>query len=79
MVLNDTYKILIHGAEIIFYAILPIGQLGEEAQEVKNKDFKFILENKSWKDSVEHTNIDFLNYILLSSDPIISSLSLSRR
>jgi hypothetical protein len=47
MVLNDTYKILIHGAEIIFYAILPIGQLGEEAQEVKNKDFKFILENKS--------------------------------
>jgi hypothetical protein len=54
-------------------------QLGEEAQEAKNKDFKFLRENKSRKDSAEHTNIDLLQYLLLSSDPIISSLPLSRR
>lgn len=71
------HKILIHGAEIISHAILPIGQLGEEAQEAKNKDFKFIREHRSRKDSAEHTNIDLLHFFLLSSDPIISSLSLS--
>lgn len=69
---TSVHKVLIHGAEIIKYAILPIGQLGEEAQEAKNKDFKFVRERKSRKDSAEHTNEDLLHYFLLSSDPIIS-------
>ena len=75
----SVHKILIHGAEIITHAVLPIGQLGEEAQEAKNKDFKFIREHRSRKDSVEHTNIDLLNYFLLYSDPIISSLAITSR
>ena len=70
---------LIHGAKIIKHAILPIGQLGEEAQEAKNKDFKFIREHRSRKDSAEHTTIDLFNYFLLSSDPIISELGLQEK
>ena len=34
------HKILIHGAFVISNALLPIGQLSEEAQEARNKDFK---------------------------------------
>ena len=34
------HKILIHGHEIIQTALLPIGQLSEEAQEARNKEFK---------------------------------------
>lgn len=76
---TSVHKVLIHGSEVIKQAILPIGQLGEEAQEAKNKDFKFIREHRSRKDSAEHTNVDLFNYFLLSSDPIISELSLQRK
>lgn len=73
------HKILIHGADIISHAILPIGQLGEEAQEAKNKDFKFVREHRTRKDSAYHTNEDLLNYLLLSSDPMISQISLKKK
>lgn len=73
---TSVHKVLIHGSAVINQAILPIGQLGEEAQEAKNKDFKFIREHRSRKDKAEHTNIDLFNYFLLSSDPIISELSM---
>lgn len=73
---TSVHKVLVHGGEIIKSAILPIGQLGEEAQEAKNKDFKFILEHRSRKDSHEHTNEDLLNFLILSSDPILSENSL---
>uniref|UniRef100_A0A8D8U0M9 Uncharacterized protein n=1 Tax=Cacopsylla melanoneura TaxID=428564 RepID=A0A8D8U0M9_9HEMI len=34
------HRYLIHGLQIIAAVTLPIGQLSEEAQEAKNKDFK---------------------------------------
>lgn len=33
------HKILIHGATVIENALLPIGQLSEEAAEARNKHF----------------------------------------
>lgn len=33
-------RFFIHGLEIISHALLPIGQLPEETQEARNKDFK---------------------------------------
>jgi hypothetical protein len=36
----SVHKILIHGAIIITEAMLPIGQISEEAQESRNKDLK---------------------------------------
>jgi hypothetical protein len=34
----SVHKVLVHGADIVSGAILPVGQLSEEAQESRNKD-----------------------------------------
>lgn len=36
----SVYKILIHGSTVMEYFLVPIGQLSEEAQEAKNKEWK---------------------------------------
>ena len=68
------HKILIHGADIIRTSILPIGQLSEEAQESRNKDLKYFRRSHTRKTSREHTIEDLLNFLLVSSDPLITSL-----
>lgn len=70
----SVHKILIHGPEIIENAIVPIGQLSEEAQEARNKDFKRFREHHTRKFSRTATNEDLLNNLLISSDPLISTL-----
>ena len=63
--------ILIHGPDIINSFSLPIGQLSEEAQEAKNKDFKRVREYNTRKSSVINTNEDLMCYLQVSSDPYI--------
>lgn len=46
---SSVHKILVHGGKIIKSALLPIGQLTEEAQEARNKDFKRFREYNTWK------------------------------
>lgn len=69
----SVHKFFIHGPEIIKTALLPIGQLTEEAQEARNKDFKKFREHHSRKCSREKSNCDIFNLLLLSSDPVITS------
>jgi hypothetical protein len=38
----SAHKVLIHGSSILSAALLPFGQLSEEAQEARNKDIKKI-------------------------------------
>jgi hypothetical protein len=59
---------------MINFALLPIGQLSEEAQEARNKDLKQFREHHSTKTSRISTHEDLLNRFLISSDPLISSL-----
>ena len=42
------HKMLIHGGEIIRRALVPIGWLSEEAQEARNKDYRYVktIQNK---------------------------------
>lgn len=68
------HKILIHGPEVMNSALLPIGELSEEAQEARNKDIKKYREGFSRKSSRQNTNEDIFNMLLISSDPLISSL-----
>lgn len=94
------HKVLVHGADVIRYAILPIGnlifyllkiifiiisyiklcfviilgQLSEEAQESRNKDYKRIREHHTQKSSRKNTNEDLFHILLVSSDPHISSI-----
>lgn len=51
-----------------------IGELSEEAQESRNKDFKRIREHNTRKISRICQNEDLIHMLLISSDPYISSL-----
>lgn len=66
------HKVFIHGPIIIDKAILPIGQLGEEAQEANNKMFKRYREGFTRTFSRQLTNEDIVNRLLISSDPLIT-------
>ena len=68
----SVHKVLIHRSAIVSAALLPIGQLLEEAQEARNKDIKKIREHYTRKLSRESTNLDLMRR--LTSDPVISSL-----
>lgn len=73
----SVHKVLIHGSIIIAASVLPIGQLSEEAQESRNKNCKWYRIYRSRKSSRVATNQDIINMLLLSSDPLISSLTRS--
>lgn len=66
------HKILMHGATVISYSILPIGQLSEEAAEARNKHFRLYRQNFSRKFDRVKCNRDILNRLLLTSDPLLS-------
>ena len=68
------HKILLHGAVICENAILPIGQLSEEAAEARNKHFRSYRLNFARKFSREECNLDIYHRLLMISDPLISAL-----
>lgn len=72
---SSVHKILIHGAEIIKCAALPIGMFSEEAMEARNKDIRNYREFNTRKMSREQTMEDLFNRLMFSSDPLISSIS----
>lgn len=74
---SSIHRILIHGADIIKKAVLPIGLLSEEALESRNKDLRNYRELHTRKMSREKTMEDLFHALLYSSDPIISTLSKS--
>ena len=67
------HKLLVHGGDIIKHALVPIGQLSEEAQEANHKNFRDFRKNHSRKMSQKSDNEDIFNNLLIASDPIISS------
>lgn len=72
------HKVLYHGAEIIDFFNLPIGYFSEEPQEARNKDFRKIRENSCRKSSRLNNNEDLIHWLLITSDPLISSMRVSR-
>ncbi|XP_050525962.1 uncharacterized protein LOC126896864 [Daktulosphaira vitifoliae] len=75
----SVHKILLHGAHIIQYAPLPIGNLSEEAQESRNKDYKMYREHHTRKNSRLNTNEDLIHILLISSDPYISCIDRNKQ
>jgi hypothetical protein len=67
------HKILMHGTTVISHALIPIGQLSEEAAEARNKHFRQYRQNFSRKFSRTACNRDILNRLLINSDPFITS------
>lgn len=68
------HKILMHGSLVIWYALVPIGQLSEEAQEARNKDYIRYGEHHSRQNSHINTNTDLFNFLLVTSDLKITEL-----
>lgn len=68
------HKILIHGATVMEKVLLPIGLLSEEAAEARNKHFRLYRYNFARKFSRVECNADVINRLLLSSDPLLTSL-----
>lgn len=70
----SVHKVLLHGSDIIECLGLPIGCLSEEAQEASNKIFRKARAQNSRMKSRKCTNEDLMHYLLISSDPLISSI-----
>ncbi|KAK4873711.1 hypothetical protein RN001_013071 [Aquatica leii] len=68
------HKLLVHGPEIIASALLPIGQLSEEAQESSNKLIKKFRRDNSRKNSRTNCMKDVFLRLMACSDPLISNL-----
>ena len=68
------HKVLIHGSAIVEHLDLAIGSLSEEAQEASNKIFKRARLCNSRNFSRTLSNEDVFHYMLISSDPVVSSI-----
>lgn len=67
-------KLLTHGTTVMKRASLPIGMLFEEATKARNKHFRLYRMNFARKFSRKQCNLDVLNRLRLSSDPLITSM-----
>lgn len=68
------HKILIHGPQVIEKALLPIGQLSEEAAEARNKYIRQYRQNFARKFTRTECNVDILNRLLINSDPLMTGM-----
>lgn len=73
------HKLLSHSAAVVDACHLPIGLMSEEAAEAANKRLRQYRLRHTRKDSRLHTMSDLFGYLLVASDPLVSSLGLQRR
>lgn len=74
MLSPTVHKVLSHGENIIKYHHFPIGELSEEAQEAKNKEYREFRLRHTRKCNRRDQNADLMKMLLISSDPLITSL-----
>ncbi|XP_039969845.1 uncharacterized protein LOC120781694 [Bactrocera tryoni] len=73
------HKILVHSAQIMEASLVPIGCLGENASEARNKFFKKDRIAHARKNSRSNNIVDVFNRAMDSSDPLLSSICLNNR
>ena len=71
---SSVHKLLLHAPLIVKDFLLPVGLYSEEAQEALNKHVRSARADHSRKISRRNTMIDQLHYLLIYSDPVISSI-----
>lgn len=72
------HKVLLHGSKIMQQFNIPIGRLSEEAQETNNKIFKGARAHNSRCCCRKANNEDVMHFLLVVSDPLISSIRLKK-
>jgi len=71
----NVHKILVHGADIVLWAILLIGQLTKEAQESRNNDLQVLQKKSRDKNNSVVNERRLFNLLLVSSDTSIQRLT----
>lgn len=69
------HKILVHDATVMEKTLLPIGMSSKEDAETRNKHFRKYRNSFAQKFLRMECNLDVLNRLPLSSNPLITSLS----
>ena len=72
------HKLLEHGYQIADYLELPIGVYSEEAQEACNKLVRNARLDHTAKISRINTMRNQVHYLLLRSDPVVTSISFKK-
>lgn len=73
------HKILAHSSQIIVASVLPVGCLGENASEARNKFYKQDRRSHARQNSRVNNITDVFHRAMDSSDPLLSSLCISNR
>ncbi|XP_049312286.1 uncharacterized protein LOC125778464 [Bactrocera dorsalis] len=73
------HKILVHSAQIMEASLVPVGCLGENASEARNKFYKKDRIAHARKNSRSNNIVDVFNRAMDSSDPLLSSICLNNR
>ncbi|XP_044573606.1 uncharacterized protein LOC123257740 [Drosophila ananassae] len=73
------HKILIHGSQIIAASVVPVGCLGENASEARNKLYKRDRQMHARRNSRINNLMDVFHRSMDSSDPLISSMGIKKR
>lgn len=78
--MNTTlHKLLRHSAAVVEHCMLPLGMMSEEAAEATHKRVRQYRLRHTRKDSRSHTMWDLMSYLLVASDPLLSSFGVQRR
>lgn len=72
----SVHKVLAHCGEIIIHSPAPVGMIGEEASECRNKYYRRDREIHARKTTREDNLYDVFIRAMNSSDPLISSISI---
>lgn len=73
------HKILVHGSQIIAASVVPVGCLGENASEARNKFYKRDRRIHARHNSRANNMLDVFQRSIDSSDPLISSIHIKKR
>ena len=74
---QSVHRLLVHGGSVLKQLSsigFTLGETSEEAQETRNKDHKYAREHHTRKVSRTKTNEDQMHYMMVTSDPLITSL-----
>lgn len=73
------HRLLLHSAAVSEELALPIGAMSEEAGEATHKEIRLFRLQHTRKDSRAHTMSDLFGRLLVSSDPLLSSMRQEER
>jgi len=73
------HKVLVHGFQIKISTLVPLGGLGENASEARNKIYKIDRLSRARKNSRINTMTDLFHRAIDSSNPLLSSVCLKER